>query len=167
MSRRGRLGRVLMTAALAIVMGACVPLCGIGAKFALSSAVVDANYKCPYPATNAPYRVHGSIDADNSTTNGVTIKSMSENDTLVNTVGKWDGPTTAKGSAQVTDFSPKSVASGAKSTIHFSVGFVCTNSGPNVTTYGEFTFKFTLVTSAGTYTIDAGNRHRLGFASAG
>jgi hypothetical protein len=167
MSGRGRLQRVLMTAALAIVMGACLPLCGIGAKFAVSNGVVDANYKCPYPATNAPYRVHGSVDADNSTTNAVTIKSMSEDDTLVNTVGKWDGPTTAKGSAQVTDFSPKSVASGAKSTIHFSVGFVCTNSGPNVTTYGEFTFKFTLVTSSGTYKIDAGNRHRLSFATPG
>lgn len=155
-----------MTAALAVALGACVPFCGIGAKFTLSNAVVDSSYKCPYPATNAPYRVHGSIDVDNSTTNTVTIKSMSEDDTLVNTVGKWDGPTTAKGSAQVSDFSPKSVASGAKSTIHFSVGFVCTNSGPNVTTYAEFTFEFTLITSAGTYKIDGGNRHRLGFASA-
>src|SRR5487761_591257 len=162
MSIRGRLRWVLMTAALAVALGACVPFCGIGAKFTLSNAVVDSSYKCPYPATNAPYRVHGSIDVDNSTTNTVTIKSMSEDDTLVNTVGKWDGPTTAKGSAQVSDFSPKSVASGAKSTIHFSVGFVCTNSGPNVTTYAEFTFEFTLITSAGTYKIDGGNRHRLG-----
>ncbi len=165
MSRRGRLRQALLTAGLVIVMAACVPLCGIGAKFALSNAKVDATYKCPYPATDAPYKVHASIDADNSTTNAVTIKTMSEDNALVSTAGQWSGPKTGKGNGPITDFSPKSIASGDKSTIHFTVGFVCTNSGPNVTTYGDFTFKFTLVTSAGTYKIDAGNHHRLTFAA--
>jgi hypothetical protein len=158
--------RAAFAASLVLAMGACVPFCGIGAKFSLSNARVDSEYKCPYPSTDAPYEVHGSIDADNSTTSAVTIKSMSEADELVNTAGEWNGPKTAKASGPITNFSPKTVASGATSTIKFSVGFNCTNSGPTVTTYGEFTFKFTVVTSAGTYQIGAGNRHRLSFASA-
>jgi len=36
-----------------------------------------------------------------------------------------------------------------------------------VTTFGEFAFKFTVVTSPGTYKIDAGSRHRLSFAATG
>ena len=147
-------------------MGACVPFCGIGAKFSLSNARVDSEYKCPYPSNEAPYAVHGSIDADNSTTNPVTIKSMSEQDELVNTSGDWNGPKTAKAGGPIADFSPKTIASGANTTIKFTVGFICTNSGPSVATYGEFTFKFTVVTSAGTYKIDAGNRHRLSFVTA-
>lgn len=147
-------------------MGACVPFCGIGAKLSLSNAHVDSEYKCPYPSNEAPYEVHGSIDADNSTPSAVTIKSMSEQDELVATAGEWNGPKTAKAGGPITNFSPKSIASGARSTIQFSVGFRCTNSGPNVTTYGDFTFKFTVVTSAGTYKIDAGNRHRLSFLTA-
>jgi hypothetical protein len=155
-----------LTISLVVAMGACVPFCGIGAKFSLSNAHVDSEYKCPYPSTNAPYEVHGSIDADNSTTNAVTIKSLSEADELVNTAGDWNGPKTAKASGPITNFSPKTIASGATAAIKFSVGFNCTNSGPSVTTYGEFTFKFTVVTSAGTYKIDAGDRHRLSFVSA-
>jgi len=167
MSSRGRIAKSIFAAVLVLLMGACVPFCGIGAKFALSNARVDSNYVCPYPSTEAPYQVHGSIDADNSTTSSVTIRSMSETDLLVNTVGNWDGPKGVKGGAPITNFEPTSIASGANSTIHFSVGFRCTNSGPTATTYGEFTFKFTVVTSAGIYKIDAGNRHRLSFAAAG
>ena len=161
-----RLTRAALSVVLVLVMGACVPFCGIGAHFSLSNARVDAEYKCPYPSNRAPYDVHGSIDADNSTTNAVTIKSMSEDDQLVSTAGNWNGPKTAKDSGPITNFTPKSIASGATLTIHFSIGFVCTNSGPTQTTYGEFTFKFTLVTTAGTYKIDAGNRHRLSFLNA-
>jgi len=157
------LTRAAFAATLVFAMGACVPFCGIGAKFSLSNAHVDAEYKCPFPSNEAPYQVHGSIDADNSTTGAVTIKSMSEQDELVATAGEWNGPKTAKAGGPITNFSPKSMASGATSTIKFSIGFTCTNSGPTVTTYGDFTFKFTVVTSAGTYKIDAGNRHRLSF----
>ena len=161
----GRTIKAALAVSLVLAMGACVPFCGIGAKFSLSNARVDSEYKCPYPSTDAPYEVHGSIDADNSTTNAVTIKSMSEADELVNTAGEWNGPKTAKAGGPITNFSPTTIASGATSTVKFSVGFTCTNSGPSVTTYGEFAFKFTAVTSAGTYKIDAGNRHRLSFSA--
>ena len=95
-----------------------------------------SHYKCPNPATNLPYDVHGSVDLDNSTSNTLT-------------------------DAQINTFSPKSVRSGDKATIKFTVQFNCTNSGPATSTYGDFDLKFTLVTSAGTYTIASGNQHRL------
>lgn len=148
-------------AVLLFVMGACVPICGIGGKLALSNARVDQSFNCPNPANNFPYDVHGSIDADNSTTGTVTIRSMSEKNATVKTVGNWTGPKNQKGGGPITSFSPKTVASGGSATIKFSIPFECTNSGPTVTTYGEFTFTFSVVTSAGTFTIDAGNRHRL------
>jgi len=157
--------RVAALGALLLILGACVPICGIGAKFSVSNAHVDSNYNCPYPSENRPYDVHATIDASNTLSNTVTIKSIAENDELVNTVGAWEGPKTAKGSGAIKDYSPKSVGSGSNATIKFSVPFQCTNTGPSATTYGEFTFKFTLTTSAGTYTISAGDRHRLSFPS--
>src|SRR5436305_14817312 len=94
-------------------MGACVPFCGIGAKFSLSTARVDSAYKCPYPSNEAPYDVHGSMEADNSTTSAVAIKSMSEPDELVSTAGEWDGPETAKAGVPIVTFCSKSIAPGA------------------------------------------------------
>ena len=161
MGSRGRVANAVVTAGLILVMGACVPFCGIGGKFTLSNARVDSTFKCPNPSVNLPYDVHGTVDADNSTTATVTIRSMSEENVTVSTVGDWTGPRGEKGGGPITDFSPKIVASGATPTIHFTIPFECTDSGPAVTTYGEFTFKFHIVTSAGSYTLDASNRHRL------
>jgi hypothetical protein len=147
-----------------LVLGACVPICGIGAKFSLSNARVDGQYDCPYPSDLRAYEVHGSIDASNTTSGKVTIQSISEEDVLVSTAGNWNGPKGVKAGGPITNYLPKSVGSGDNATIKFSVAFDCTNSGGSTPTYGDFTFKFKVVTSAGTYTLDAGNRHRLNMA---
>lgn len=146
-----------------LLLGACVPICGIGAKFALSNARVDSQFDCPNLSDHFPYQVHGSIDASNTLSSTVTIKSIDETDELVATAGEWNGPKNAKAGGPITNFQPKSVASGANTTIKFSVGFVCTSSGPGVKTYGDFAFTFKVTTSAGTYTITTGNHHRLNF----
>jgi hypothetical protein len=160
-----RAARIAAVVSALATLGACVPICGIGAKFAVSNARVDPNYNCPYPSENHAYDVHVSIDASNTLSKTVTIKSVSETDQLVKTAGDWNGPKTARGGGPVKTFAPQSVPSGGNATIPFTIPFQCTNSGPSVTTYGEFTFRFTLVTSAGTYTIDSANRHRLSFPS--
>ena len=148
---------------LLLALAACVPICGIGAKFALSNARVDSQFNCPNGSDHLPYLVHGSIDASNTLSSTVSIKSIDETDDLVATAGDWNGPKTAKAGGPITNYQPRSVASGANTTIKFSIGFVCTSSGPSVTTYGDFAFKFTVKTSAGTYTINASNHHRLNF----
>jgi len=152
-----------MLAISLVLLGACVPICGIGAKFSLSNAHVDSQYNCPYPADQKPYDVHATIDASNTLGSAVTIKEIDESDQLVSTAGDWAGPKNATGKGTITTFQPKSIASGANATIKFAVGFVCTNSGPNVATYGDFSFKFAVKTSAGTFTISSGNHHRLNF----
>ncbi|HLZ94923.1 MAG TPA: hypothetical protein VKT20_06315 [Candidatus Dormibacteraeota bacterium] len=158
------MARAALTAIALLALGACVPICGLGAKFAISNARVDQTYRCPNPANNLPYDVHGSIDAVNSTSTAVTIRSMSEAWRLVASGGNWNGPSTAKGGGPVTNYEPRSVGSGSSTTIRFSVPFECTNSGAAAATFGEFALRFSLVTSAGTFNIDAGNRHRLNFA---
>jgi hypothetical protein len=151
-------------AGLLLVLGACVPICGIGAKFTLSNATVDPSYKCPNPANQTPYTVHATINADNSTSNPVTIKSISETWTNVAIHGSWNGKKGDHGTTQVEQFSPKTVASGASTTIKFTIPFQCTNNGAGGDTYGDFSFNFVVVTSAGTYRMDSTNKHRLTFA---
>jgi hypothetical protein len=155
--------KLAATGALLLVMGACVPLCGIGAKFALSNAHVDSTYKCPSSVTNHPYDIHGTVDADDSTSNAVTIKSISVLWKLVSVHGDWNiGAVGDHGTDNVSSFSPKSVSSGSTATIRVVFGFSCTSSGPTHETYGDFTISFSVVTTAGTYKLDA-NKHRLTF----
>lgn len=145
--------RSLAIAGLAIAaIGACGPFC-LSGKVTLNNARLDSSYKCPNPANNLPYDLHGSLDMDNSTSNTLTIKSMSEAGTLVDVHGSWSiGSVGQKFDEPIATFSPKSVKSGDKATIKFTFGFRCTNSGPTTSTYGDFDLKVIMVTSAGTFT---------------
>jgi hypothetical protein len=98
-------------------------------------------------------------------TNTVTIKSMTYTWTNVAVHGNWSGTLGDHGTDNVLAYSPKSVGGGNSATFKFTMGFECTNSGAGTDTYGDFSFKFTLKTSSGTYTISPGNKHRLGFAA--
>ena len=148
----GRLQRLAIAGLAIAAMGACGPFC-LSGKVTLSNAHVDPSYKCPNPANNLPYVLHASVDVDNSTSNTLTIKSMSEAGTLVDVHGSWNvGSVGQKFNQPIDTFSPNSVKSGDKATIKFTITFSCTSSGPTASTYGDFDFKFTMVTSAGTYT---------------
>jgi hypothetical protein len=157
----GRL-RSLAIAGLAIAaVGACGPFC-LSGKVTLSNARVDPTFTCPNPATNLPYDVHGSVELDNATGNTLTVKSVSEADELVDVHGGWNiGEVGTKSEDPVDSFSPKSVKGGDKAAIKFIIKFICTDNGVAADTYGDFTFKFTMVTSEGTYTISSANKHRL------
>lgn len=150
-----------MIAGLAIAtIGACGPFC-LSGKVTLSNARVDASYKCPNPAKDLPYDLHGSVDVDNSTRNTLTIKSISEAGTLVDVHGAWNiGSVGQKYNEAIDTFTPKSIKSGDKSTVKFTLKFSCTSSGPAESTYGDFDLKFTMVTGAGTYTTTS-TKHRL------
>lgn len=152
-----------LVAALA-AMAACGPICGIGASFSLSNARVDATYTCPYPADNLPYTVHASIDANNTTGNSVRVKTINETWTNVAIHGNWTGVKGDHGTDVISAINPTSVGAGAKATIRFSIGFHCTNGGAGGDTYGDFAFKFTLITTSGNYTINSVNTHRLTFS---
>jgi hypothetical protein len=159
------LARSVALAAALVAMAACGPICGIGASFSLTNALVDASYQCPYPADNQPYIVHALIDANNTTGSSVQIKSITQTWTNVAIHGNWSGVKGDHGTNDVASFRPKSVGAGTRATIKFSIPFQCTNSGASADTYGDFSFKFLVKTSSGTYTISSSNEHRLTFAA--
>ena len=156
--------RSALIIALLSALVACGPICGIGAKFSLSSAHVDSSYSCPNPSENAPYDVHATIQAQNSLSNSVSIKSISETWTNVLVHGNWSGTKGDHGTTDIKDYSPKTVGSGGNATIKFVIAFQCTNSGAGSATYGDFSFKFTIKTSSGNYSITS-NNHRLTFGA--
>lgn len=150
-----------MIACVAVAaVGACGPFC-LSGKVTLSNATVDASYKCPNPANDLAYTLHGSVDLDNSTSKDLTIKSMSETGTLVDVHGAWSiGSIGQKYDATIETFSPKSVKSGNKASIKFAIPFNCTSSGPAQSTYGDFELKISIVSSGGTLTTGT-VKHRL------
>lgn len=160
-NHRHELGRVLLSATLVVAMAACAPVCGIGGKFTLANAHVDAAFNCPNPATRYAYDVHVTMDATNTTSKSVAIKSISETWKNVAVHGTWTGTLGEHGTNMVTTYSPTTLASGSSATIRFAIPFQCTNSGPAVLTYGDFSFSFKVATSAGNYTIKSQNTHRL------
>ena len=151
---------VLVSALLALV--ACGPICGSGAGLSLSHARVDPTYSCPYPATNLPYDLHASFDAKNTSWSSVQLKSIEETTTNIASHGNWTGTKGAHGTESITKFSPRSIGAGGSATITFVIAFECTNSGAGAETWGDFSFKFVVKTSAGDYTISP-NHHRLTF----
>ena len=132
-------------------------------KVTLSNAKVDSTFNCPNPSTDRPYDVHGSLDVDNQTSKTITIQSVREADELVDVHGGWNKTNVGtKNDDPVDSFSPTTVKSGSKATVKFVIGFICSDIGVGVAdTYGDFTFKFTVVTTAGTLKIDSANKHRL------
>ena len=115
-NHRHELGSILLSATLVLAMGACVPMCGIGGKFAVSNARVDPSFSCPNPATRYAYDVHVTMDASNSTSKSVAIKSISETWKNVAVHGKWTGTLGDHGTTKVTTYAPMSLASGSSAT---------------------------------------------------
>jgi hypothetical protein len=155
------ISRLICIFAGVAMMAACVPPFGIGAKFTLTNARVDPSYSCPRPSDHRPYDVHVTIDAGNTTSSAVTIKSIQETWRNVAVRGDWQGVLGDHGTTSVSAFTPKTVGSGSNSTLRFVVSFQCSNSGPTVETYGDFAFTFVVSTSAGSFTLNSANQHRL------
>jgi len=156
----GRFRSLAIACVAVAAVGACGPFC-LSGKVTLSNVHVDSTYKCPNPAKDLPYTVHGSLDLDNSTSKDLTIKTMSNAGVLIDVHGAWNiGSVGQKYDETIDTFSPKSVKSGNKATIKFTIPFNCTNSGPSESTFGDFDLKISLVSSAGTFTTGP-VKHRL------
>jgi hypothetical protein len=158
----GRLGAPALAGVLAIAMVACGPAGGTG-KFTAGNVKVDPAFTCPNPADTFAYDVHGTLDADNSSGSKVTIESISSTTTTVATRGSWLGQIGETDEEPDLEYSPTTVGPGSKATVHFTIPFGCTDTPHEgvLDTYGEFAVHITMVTSAGTFELEAGNRHRL------
>jgi hypothetical protein len=138
--------------------------CGFGpSTFALSTAAVDPTYQCPNGASNSAYDVHATIHVDNGTSSTVSITSVAAVMTLVATKGTWLEPLGDRYTASNVTFTPASVGGGGSATLHVTIPSACTN-GKTPTggsSYGEYSVALTVTTSAGTFTVESGNRHRI------
>ena len=161
---RARRGLRLTGIAASIAFTALAASCGFGpSTFVLNSAGVDPSYQCPTGASNAPYNLHATIQVSNGTSNNVSIRSVAAVMTLLAVRGTWLEKLGDRYTASNVTFTPASVGGGSNGTVHVTIPSACTN-GKTPTggsSYGEYSVTLTLATSAGTFTIQSGNRHRI------
>ena len=139
--------------------------CAVGAPaaFTLKSASVDPSHACPLGANNLPYDLHATIEVRNGTSSTVTIKSVDAVMSLAAVKGAWLEPIGDRYDATAVSFSPASIPAGSASTVNATIPSACTNvraptAGPS---YGEYAVAIRLITSAGTFTLNSANRHRI------
>jgi hypothetical protein len=142
-----------------------VSSCGFGSKaqFTLSSATVDANHSCASGASNAPYDIRATVDGHNSTSSAVSIKTIAAVMTLAAVHGGWLQTVGYKYVTTNLVFAPNSVGAGSTATLNVTIPSACTNlsKSPGSVSYGDYSVTFMATTSAGTFTIESRNRHRI------
>ena len=133
------------------------------ATFHLVAATVDATYQCPVGASDSPYNVHGSIVARNDTSNAVTIDSATASLMLTAIKGAWLEPVGSHYDAGAVDVSPKTIAPRSGATLALSIPSSCTSgpTGSAASSSGVYAVTMRLVTSAGTFSIRAANKHEI------
>jgi hypothetical protein len=146
------------------VFGSVVLLvaCGSG-SFSIAGASVDASYTCPTGASNTPYDLHATADADNPTSQTVDVRSVSAVMVLAAVHGDWQQKIGSEYDAGQVQFSPKTIGAGAKAKLQVTIPSACTN-GPHPATaadYGDYTVTLTVATSAGTFKLTSTNKHRI------
>ena len=152
--------RWLATAGLAAML---MSGCGFGssAEFKLINARVQPNYVCPGTTSDSKYGVEASINTRNDTSAPVLIKSVSALMTLAVVHGGWMQPVGYRYDAGRVASDMGQVPAGSTSTIAVTIPSACRSKSAGVLSYGDYSVTFTVATSAGTFKIDAGNRHRI------
>ena len=141
-----------------------VASCSSGStSFALTGASVDPTYFCPGGATNAPYDLHATVGVHNGTPSTVTIESVNAQMILASVKGDWLEKIGERYDASNTTFTPDQVDAGATSKLNVTIPSACTSGmyGTGVSSLGDYDVKISVKTSAGTYSITAGNRHEI------
>ena len=132
-------------------------------SFTLTGASVDPTYFCPGGASNAPYDLHATVSVHNGTTSTVTIESVNAQMILASVKGDWLEKVGEHYDAANPTFTPAQVDAGATSKLSVTIPSACTSGmyGTGVSSVGEYDVTIAVKTSAGTYTITAGNRHEI------
>jgi hypothetical protein len=150
-----------------IAAAACVLLlaaCSIGSSstFSLSNAAVDQGYTCPVGARALQYELHGTIDAHNGTSNTVTISAVTATMTLAAVKGGWLQKVGDKFDAGDVNYTPTSVGPGSSATIAVAIPSACTGrAAGSPAAWGDYTVTFAITSSAGKFTLDSQNKHRI------
>jgi hypothetical protein len=147
-------------AAILLVVTGCG---GSTPAFTLSDASVDAIYPCPSGANNAPYAVHATVTGHNGTSSLVSISAVSAVMTVAAVHGGWLQTVGSKYNAANVAFAPDSIGAGSGATLNLTISSACTNlaTSPGTLSYADYSVSFKVTTSAGTFSIDSKNRHRI------
>ena len=148
-----------MFALAACLIAACS---GSSSTLELANASVDQTYQCPVGANNAPYEVHATVDAHNTTPKSVTINSVTADLTLETVNGPWLEKVGDKYQASNVTVAPTSVVSGAKASLKVTIPSACTNGkATNGASYADYRVTVHFATSAGNFSISSKTPHRL------
>lgn len=131
--------------------------------FSLTGATVDPSYWCPGGANNAPYTVHATIQARNDTSKEVSIDSATASMVLTAVNGSWLEHVGDRFDAGDIDVSPKTVAPRSSTALTVAIPSACTSAryGSATSSSGDYEVRIRLVTSAGPFSITAGNQHEI------
>ncbi|HSS95029.1 MAG TPA: hypothetical protein VLR46_13730 [Candidatus Dormibacteraeota bacterium] len=135
---------------------------GSPSTFNLGNASVDQSYTCPVGASNAHYDVHGTIDANNPTSQPVLISTVDATFTLASVKGGWLEKVGDKYVPSQVTFTPATVGAGASTTIAVTIPSACTGRSASATVAsGDYAVSFKITTTAGTFKLDSKDRHRI------
>lgn len=131
--------------------------------FSLTSATVDATYRCPGGASNAPYSIHGTVQARNETGSDVTVDSATAELVLQSVQGAWLEKVGARYDAGKIAVTPTTIAARSSQALDVIIPSACTSgaSGSSPASSGSYDVRVTLVTSAGRFAVTAKNRHEI------
>lgn len=146
--------RFLVATLLVGAVGACGPLCGNGKLNLSNPHISPMTFACPTNAFNFDYPMTITVDADNQSSNTITIKKAETDTTVTKLSGNWAIKVGAKTGDPNLDFSPSSIGAGSKTTLKLKTSWYCTNSSPGPNTYGDYAIVLTLTTSNGKYSIN-------------
>lgn len=155
--------RVVFPAACILVLAGCS--LGSSSTFTVGNASVDQAYTCPVGAKALQYDLHGTIDAHNATSQSVKITSVTAVMTLAAVNGGWLQKVGDKFDAGNVSYAPTSVGAGSSATLSVTIPSACTGRvAKSPPAWGDYLVTFTLKTSAGSFTLDSQNKHRIATA---
>jgi hypothetical protein len=150
-----------------IAPAACLLLlagCSFGStsSFTVSNASVDQGYSCPVSAKDVQYDLHGTINAHNGTAQRVNVTAVTAVMTLAAVNGGWLQKVGDKFDAGNVTYAPTSVDAGSSTSLSVTIPSACTGrADKSPPAWGDYLVTFTMKTSAGSFTLDSQNRHRI------
>lgn len=131
--------------------------------FSVAGATVDDIHTCPAGAINSAYKLHATIDTRNPTSKPVTIEAATARMKLAKVTGPWLEAVGDVYDAGTVAVSPARVPASSKVKLDVTIPSACTSGryGKGAASSGDYTVTVRLVTSAGTFSVVAANRHEI------
>lgn len=153
--------RYALTAFIVLALAACSS--SSQPTFTLAGASVDPTYYCPGGANNAPYDLHATVRARNSTGRLVTVEAATAQMTVASVRGVWLEKVGDRYEAANAKFTPATIAPSSDATLELTIPSACTSGkyGTGTSSSASYNVSIQLTTSAGKFTVTAGNQHEI------